>query len=63
MADYMTLLGAEQVSNAAGTMSNAADKMQRAASEIGYAFERHQRFLEQWLIDFRDVVESKNNAP
>jgi hypothetical protein len=58
MSDYMTLLGAEQVQSAAGTMRSAASEMQRAASEISGAFEMHQRFLTQWLMDFQTVLET-----
>lgn len=49
MAEYMHLVGAEQVQNAANTMRSAAETMSRAASEISSALERHQRFLEDWL--------------
>lgn len=56
MSDYVTLLGAEQVQTAANTMRSAADEMKRAASEMQYAFENHQRFLAQWLLDYQEVL-------
>jgi len=36
MADYVTLLGAEEVSRAANRMQQAAADMQRAADRIEY---------------------------
>jgi hypothetical protein len=56
---YVTLLGAEQVQSAASTMSSAADEMKRAASEIGYAFDNHHRFMDDWLMRFQQVMEAK----
>lgn len=53
----MTLVGAEDVRSAASTMSSAASNMQSAASSIGYHFEMHQRFLEDWLVRFEAVLE------
>lgn len=57
MADYVTLLGAEQVSSAAHSMRSAADQMSSAASSIQYALENHQRFLDDWLIRFAEAIE------
>jgi len=57
MSQYITLLGAEQVQSAASSMRSAADDMKRAASEMSYAFENHQRFLQNWLSDFQQVLE------
>lgn len=50
MSDYITLLGAEQVANAANTMRGAADEMQRAAANI-------EGSLERFLIRFEHLVE------
>ncbi len=49
MADYVTLMGAEEVSRAASRMQDAASSMNGAASNLAYAFEQHQRFLDDWL--------------
>jgi len=46
MTDYITLLGAEDVSRAASTMSEAADNMYRAASLISETMERSMTRLE-----------------
>jgi len=56
MSNYVTLVGAEQVQSAASTMRSAADEMQRAAQNIEGSFERHQRFLDDWLQRFEQVL-------
>lgn len=59
MADYITLVGADQVQSAAGTMRGAAEEMRRAASQIDDALSRHQRFLDDWIMRFESAVETK----
>jgi hypothetical protein len=54
---YVTLLGAEQVQSAAHTMSSAAAEMDRAARNMAYAFESHQRFMDDWLMRLQDVMQ------
>ena len=51
------LVGTEQIQNAASSMRQAAHEMQSAAAEIQSAFEMHQRWADQWLADFRDIME------
>jgi len=55
----MTLLGADDVRSASHTMASAADRMQQAASSIQWAFEAHQRFMEDWLQRFQQATEVK----
>jgi uncharacterized protein YukE len=43
MAEYITLLGSEQVQNAARQMQSAADRMQSAASSFEFQVERFLR--------------------
>lgn len=50
MAEYVHLVGAEDVRSAGSTMRSAAHEMQSAASSIAYSLECHQRFLDDWLI-------------
>lgn len=57
MADYVHLLGAEDVRNAGWAMREAASDMQRAASSIDEALQRHQRFLDDWLLRFEAVAD------
>lgn len=57
------LLGSEEVSRAGQAMRAAADDMQRAAMNIDGAFERHQRFLDDWLARFEAVMNPPAPAP
>ena len=57
MAEYITLMGAEQVSSAGHTMRSAAEQMGRAASEMDSALHRHQQFLDDWLQRFERILE------
>lgn len=50
MADYVTLLGAEQVSNAGHNMQGAAETMTRAANQIWESNERLIRALEDHAL-------------
>lgn len=64
MTEYIHLIGADDVRSAGHTMSSAAQEMKRAAGEISYALENHQRFLSNWLQDFATVLEKlKQTAP
>lgn len=56
MSSYVTLLGADDVSRAAGRMQSAAEEMQRAASNMDAVLERHQRFLDDWLQRFEAAL-------
>lgn len=56
MSEYMTLVGAEDVSRAGSRMESAANEMSRAASNIDHIMERHQRFLDDWLCRFEEVM-------
>lgn len=60
MPEYMHLVGAEQIQSAASRMASAADEMQRAASTIDNALDRHaQRFEEAQMR--RDEADSALN--
>ena len=53
------LVGTEQVERAAAGMRGAAADMHAAANNIQFALEQHQRFMQQWLEDFRAIMEKK----
>lgn len=59
--NYVTLIGTEQVQNAANHMQSAAQEMRRAASAIDSALTQHQQFLDGWLIDLRRTLEAEVN--
>ena len=50
------LVGAEDVRTAAARISSAAEEMKRAANLIDEAFRNQQRFLDEWLSRFEQVV-------
>ncbi|MEH2587432.1 hypothetical protein [Bradyrhizobium sp. AZCC 1721] len=54
------LIGADAVRSAGHAMRSAADRMQSAAANMERAFESHQRFLEDWLSRFEQIMERKN---
>jgi len=56
MAEYMTLLGSEQVQSAGNRMASAADQMSRAASSISDSLSQNQRFLDDWLQRLESVL-------
>ncbi len=60
--DSIYLDGSEAVKNAGHRMSEAATTMSQAAANIQWAFEQHQRFLEQWLDDFREALTTSKKS-
>jgi hypothetical protein len=58
MSEYMHLVGAEQVQQAANDINRAADKMARAATDMHYAIDRQKESLDNFITEFRDIVES-----
>ncbi len=60
MADYVTLLGAEQVQKAGHAMERAAGEIGTAAGAFQDALMRHQQFMQQWLDDLRALMEKSN---
>ena len=63
MADYVTLLGAEQVSNAARQIAGAAEDMRRAASQMDDTFSRQRQFLDDWLLRLESVLSQTKDKP
>jgi len=59
MAEYITLLGAEQVSNAASTMKSAAHDMAQVVSNFESVLFQQRQWMEDWLIRFEQVVKEK----
>lgn len=54
--EYVTLMGAEDVSRAGYTMRSAASDMLRAASSISESLDQHQRFMNEWLDRFTAAI-------
>lgn len=58
MSEHIYLLGSEEVRGAGNAMRGAAEEMSRAAMNIQGALERHERFLDDWLLRLSDLVEA-----
>ena len=56
MGDYITLLGAEDVSRAASNIRSAANDINRAILNLDELSRRHQRFMEEWLQTFERIL-------
>lgn len=56
MAEYMHLIGAEDVRTAANRMASAGADMQQAATIIDSALERHRGFMDDWLQRLEAVM-------
>jgi len=57
--ETITLMGAEEVRQAASTMRNAATEMTRAANTIQESLWQQQKFLEDWLGRFEAILEKQ----
>lgn len=62
MAEYVNLVGAEDVSRAGYTMRDAASTISSAAGSIAHALEMHQRFLDDWLLRFTETIQIASPA-
>lgn len=58
MAEYIHLIGAEDVSRAGNSIRSAAEEMNRAASNMEDVMQRQRQFMDDWLIHFADVLEA-----
>lgn len=56
MTEYVYLVGAEQIQQAASTMAAAAHATQSAAASIAFALGQHRAFLDEWLARFDEVL-------
>ncbi len=56
MADYITLLGADDVRSAGHTISRASDEMHSAASYIASALQEHNSMFAETMHRFSNAV-------
>ena len=56
MADFVTLLGAEDVRAGGAAMRSAADQMIQVASVIEDSLQRHRMFLDDWLMRYETLL-------
>jgi hypothetical protein len=60
VSNYTHLIGTEDVRRAGQEMTAAASEMMRAASYIDDVLQRHQRFLDDWLMRKQATLEPKS---
>ena len=60
--DTMILVGADDVRVGGSAVREAAREMSVAAGRIEYALQQHERFLTDWLIQFRDILLDSDKA-
>jgi acyl-CoA thioesterase len=63
VSQYVTLIGVEDVSRAGHNMQHAASEMSSAASSIAHTLEMHQRFMDDWLVRFEEVMKNGKDLP
>jgi len=56
MTEYIHLVGAEQVQNAANSMRSTAAEMQAAVRNMEGSLERHRRWADDWLQTFEKIL-------
>lgn len=56
MSNYVTLIGAEEVSRAGSSVSSAAREMKEAANTISDALYQQRQFMDDWLLRFETVL-------
>ena len=62
MSKCVYLVGAEDVSNAARTMSSAASEMMRAVSVMECALSDNARFMNDWLDRFEAIMKEVSHG-
>lgn len=56
MQDHITLIGAEQVQNAARHITAAAETMSQAAHSMQETLTFHQRYMDEWMQRFENAM-------
>jgi hypothetical protein len=57
--EFIHLSGAETVLDAANAMRCAAEDMKKAANNMEQVLFSNQRFLDDWLNRFEDIMQAK----
>ena len=56
MSEFITLVGAEDVSRAGSSIRTAAITMQGVAGQIEESLNRHRMFLDDWIFRFEEAI-------
>ena len=60
--EYITLMGAEDVQRAGSKMISAADQMRNASNDLSETLIAHQRFLDDWLCRFEEILTANQSV-
>jgi hypothetical protein len=60
MNQSIYLIGSEDVRTAGYAMERAATEMKSAANNIDESLRSHQRFLDDWLMKYMEVVRTES---
>jgi hypothetical protein len=58
MREDILLIGSEEVMRGGHAMQDAARQMANVSSNIQLVLEAHQRFLDDWLLRYEQVLET-----
>jgi hypothetical protein len=61
VSDYITLMGAEEVSRAGHNMQSAASDMRLSVSNLSEVLQQQQRFMDDWLQRLEAVLAKEPN--
>ncbi len=61
MGNYITLLGAEEVTKAASRIKEAAETMSMAASSLDESLRLHRQYMDQWIARLEDAFSILGN--
>lgn len=56
MADYVTLLGSEEVGTAGRNIRESGVNMMEAANRINESLRLHQQFMDDWLERYQQML-------
>lgn len=62
MAEYITLMGAEDVARAASVMRSAGEDMCRAAGSIEGSVNSLKGYLDDFMIKLQDIMEKNHGT-
>lgn len=57
MAEYMHLIGTEQIQSAANRMVDVAERMNIAANTINETFRRHEQAMSDLMLRIDDLID------
>jgi hypothetical protein len=62
VSEYITLLGAEQIQDAANRINEAAETIRQAAGSLDDTFRQHRCFMDDWLDRLRAMFDEREQT-